>query len=107
MTTTETTLVRLRHLEALYRRGYRSQLVDRSLDKIISLERTAASRQLAELQERLRRLEVQYQMSSTDFYRRFRAGELGDAADFVEWSAFYEMCESVRRGLDLLGAEVA
>jgi hypothetical protein len=32
MTTKEKTLNHLRHLEALYRRGYRSDVVDRSLD---------------------------------------------------------------------------
>jgi len=41
-------------------------------------------------------------MPSEDFYRRFRAGKLGDAADFVEWSVFYEMWESVRERLEVL-----
>jgi len=107
MATTEKTLDRLHHLEALYRHGYRSEVIDRSLGKILALERTTATRQFGELEGRLRELEVEYQMSSNDFYRRFRAGELGDAIDFVEWSAFYEMRETVRKGLEVLGAEVA
>ncbi len=44
-------------------------------------------------------------MSSAEFYRRFRAGKLDDTADFVEWSVFYEMCESVRERLELLMTE--
>jgi hypothetical protein len=48
-------------------------------------------RELAELQERLRVFDTQYQMPSETFYQRFRAGELGDTADMVEWSMFYEM----------------
>jgi midasin (ATPase involved in ribosome maturation) len=44
-----------------------------------------------ELENRLKGFESQYQMSSETFYHRFRAGELGDAMDFFEWSVFYEM----------------
>ena len=77
-------------------------MIDRSLDKIIALERAAAARELADLQERLQAFETRYQMPSEEFYRRFRAGELGDAMDVVEWSIFYEMWESVRARLAII-----
>ena len=102
MATNDKTMDRLQHLETLYRQGYRSDVIDRSLEKIIALERATAQRELAELQERLRAFETRYQMPSEDFYRRFRAGELGDALDMVEWSVFYEMWESVRARLATL-----
>jgi len=102
MATKEKTLDKLQYLETLYRQGYRSDVVDQSLDKIIALERAAARRELDDLQQRLQAFEARYQMPSKDFYRRFRAGELGDAADFVEWSVFYEMWESVRERLEVL-----
>lgn len=82
------------------------EVIERSLDKIIALERAAARRELADLQERLQSFETHYQMSSEDFYRRFRAGELGDAIDIVEWSIFYEMWDSVRARLATLEADV-
>lgn len=82
-------------------------MVDRSLDKLLSLERAAAERELGELQRRLAEFERQYAMSSTDFYQRFRAGELVDTADFVEWSVFYEMRESVRERLEMLTTDAA
>jgi len=107
MVTKEKTLARLQHLATLYRRGYRSNVVDQSLDKLIALERATAQRELADLQERLQAFEAQYQMASEDFYRRFRAGELGDAADVVEWSIFYEMWEVVRERLKVIEAELA
>ncbi len=106
MLTKEKTLSRLQYLETLYRHGYRSDVVDRSVDKIIALERAAAQRDVADLQQRLQAFEQQYEMSSQSFYQRFRAGELGDAVDFVEWSAFYEMHEAVRDRLDVLSAEL-
>lgn len=61
------------YLERLYRQGYRSEVIDRSLNKIIALECAAARHELADRQERLRAFETRYQMSSEDFYRRFRA----------------------------------
>lgn len=105
MATKEETLNKLQYLEVLYQRGYKSDLVDQSLDKIMALERAAAQRQLNDLQQRLQAFEARYQMPSEDFYRRFRAGELGDSVDFVEWSVFYEMWESVQERLQILEAE--
>lgn len=101
------TLKRLQHLQDLYRRGYQSDVVDLSIDKIIALEKAAAERELTDLQGRLEVFEGRYDMPSVEFYGRFRAGELGDAADFVEWSVFYEMRESVRERLEMLTAEAA
>jgi len=82
-------------------------VIDRSLDKLIALERAAAQRELADLQERLRAFETCYQMPSEEFYRRFRAGELGDVMDVIEWSIFYEMWESVRARLKRLETDLA
>jgi hypothetical protein len=104
MATNDKTIDRLQYLEALYRQGYRSDTIDRSLDKIIAQERAAARREYANLRERLQAFETRYQMFSEDFYQRFRAGEMGDAMDVVEWSVFYEMWESVRARLALLEA---
>ena len=40
-------------------------------------------------------------MDSATFYRRFEAGELGDAMDFFEWAGLYELrqdlLEKIRR----------
>jgi hypothetical protein len=57
--------------------------------------------QVAELETDLQQYETQYQMSSADFYQRFRAGELGDDIDFVEWSYFYQMSCSVGERLQI------
>jgi len=34
--------------------------------------------------------EQRYQISSADFYARYRKGEEGDSADFVEWAGDYQ-----------------
>jgi hypothetical protein len=92
MAENDKTMDRLQHLETLYRQGYRSDVIDRSLEKIIALEHATAQRELEQLQERLRAFETQYQIPSGD----------GDAMDMVEWSVFYEMWESVRARLATL-----
>jgi hypothetical protein len=107
MTAEEKTLKQLRYLETLYHQGYRSDMIDRSLEKIIALERARAQRELDDLRNRLQEFEARYHMSSEDFYRRFRAGELGDAMDLVEWSVFYDMWKSVLARLEILEAESA
>ena len=61
MATEGKTLERLKHLVASYRRGYQSDVVDRSVDKLIALERAAAQRELADLGERLQAFEAEPQ----------------------------------------------
>ena len=55
------------------------------------------------LETRMAAYETQYQMASGEFYRRFRAGELGDAMDFVEWRVFYEMHQVILARIETLG----
>jgi hypothetical protein len=45
---------------------------------------------LASLIRSLVAYEQRYQMSSADFYARYRKGEMGDDADIVEWAGDYQ-----------------
>ena len=98
------TLDKLRSLEQLYRQGFRSEVIDRTLDKLLAAETERILAERRDLEARLSAYEKQFNMSSQEFYRRFRAGELGDEMDFVEWSVFYEMYQVARQRLDMLGA---
>lgn len=95
-------LDQLQVLNALYQRGYHSDLMERSLAKIIELERSQALQQAAELQAKLQAYETQYRLPSDTFYQQFNAGELGDSIDFFEWSAFYDLWQSVQTRLSVL-----
>jgi len=99
------TLDKLRSLEQLYRQGFRSDVIDRTLDKLLAAEAERVLAERRDLEARLSAYEKQFNMSSQEFYRRFRAGELGDEMDFVEWSVFYEMYQVTRQRLDMLGAD--
>ena len=97
-----TTLEKLQRIETLCRQGYASDMVELTLDKIIAYEIANAQKETADLQKELQVFEAQYQISSDDFYRRFRQGEMGEDVDFVEWSAFYQMWLSVQQRLEIL-----
>lgn len=107
MSTQTSTLDKLHRLESLYRQGYQSDVVDRALAKIIALEQVQTGQELSVIKARLEAFEQEYQMSSADFHQRFHAGELGDAADFFEWSAFYDMAQSLCQRLQTLEIEAA
>ncbi|MBD2175568.1 hypothetical protein H6F42_01380 [Pseudanabaena sp. FACHB-1998] len=96
------TLEPLQILELLYRQGYRSNLIDRSLNKIIELERANNLKQASELQTKWQAYELQYHMASDTFYQRFNEGSLGDDMDYFEWSVFYELWQSVQERLQVL-----
>jgi len=99
------TLDKLHRLELLYRQDYQSDVVDRTLDKIIALENAQTRQELSAIEVRLEAFEREYQMSSAGLHKRFDAGELGDAADFFEWNAFYDMAQSLRQRLQKLEIE--
>ncbi len=96
------TLERLQSLIRLYDEGYRSAVVDRAVDKLVALEVEQTQADLQRLGARLQAYEELHGMSSEVFYRRFRSGELGDDADFVEWSAFWDMHQAAMHRLDEL-----
>ena len=61
-----------------------------------------AERETTELQQRLLTYEQQYHLKTEEFYRQYEAGMLGDSADFMEWSSFYDMWRSSQEYLNWL-----
>ncbi len=107
MATSEQTLTGLQHLTTLYQQGHRSPAVDLAVEKLVALERERAQHETADLDQKLRAFEDRYHLTSDDFYRRFRAGELGDEIDPVEWSIFYEMRAAANQRLRVLESRAA
>ena len=64
---------------------------DLVLEKLLDLTRSQQRLRLARYERDLREFEERYSMDSAMFYRRFEAGELGDAMDFCEWAGLYEL----------------
>jgi hypothetical protein len=102
MNTETATLGKIHILETLYRRGYQSQVIERTVDKLITIEQERTQRELTDLDSRLRTFEASFHMPSDEFYRRYEAGELGDSAEFMEWASLYDMYAAARQRLQWL-----
>jgi hypothetical protein len=72
---------------------------------LIDLERGRAVRELTEIQQHLAAFEQKYELTSEEFYLRYEDGQLGDSADFMEWSSFYDMRRSLQQYLGWLAGE--
>jgi hypothetical protein len=97
---------RLAQLIRLYEEGLASDLMDRTLHKLFSVEAAEEQKAINELRPDLDALEARFGMESSDFFERFEKGEMGDAMDFIEWASLYQMYMRACKRLELLtGAE--
>ncbi len=97
---------RLRALAELYQQGQTSEFMDRTLDKLLAHEAVTCREQLSQLQADLVEFEQQYSLSSTEFYRRFQAGQTDDRMDYVEWASLVQMADNLKQRLGLLTGEI-
>lgn len=96
---------RLQTLARLYRGGQASDLMDRTLHKLLSYEAEVSRTQLSQLEVDLAEFEQRYGLSSAEFYHRYRAGQTDDRMDYVEWASLIQMADNLRRRLKILAAE--
>jgi hypothetical protein len=97
---------RLQRLAQLYQQGHASELMDRTLGKLLAYEADVCRAQLRELQSDLVGFERQYGLGSDEFYRRFQAGRTDDRMDYVEWASLVQMVNNLQERLHLLTGEV-
>ena len=102
---TNITAQRLHTLAQLYQQGQVSALLERTLNKLLSHEADVCRQQLAQLETELAAFEQQYQLSSTEFYRQFQAGQTDDRMDYVEWASLVQMHANLQERLKLLTDE--
>ena len=102
---TPSPLITLRNLEELYQRGFRDALTDAALARVASSQAARDEVVLNDLERDLRALEEQHLMTTEEFFRRWQAGELSDASDFMDWNALYQMAQEIRQRLKLLRSE--
>ena len=102
MATNLLTAERLQALAELYRQGQESDLMDRTLEKLLHHEAEQSQAQLRELRADLAEFEQRYHLPSDEFYRRYQAGDMGDQMDYVEWASLVQMVDNLEKRLDLL-----
>ena len=75
--------------------------LDQVVGKLLDMTLGQHRRRLVRYEHDLHAFEKQYGMDSATFYRRFEAGELGDALDLFEWAGLCELrqdlLEKIRR----------
>lgn len=89
----------------LYESGQVNETTARNLNKILDLEVNQLQIDLAATEKDLGELERQYNMSTTDFFRQWQAGEIDDRMDYVEWASLAQMADNLRKRLEFLTSE--
>lgn len=79
------------------------QILESKINHVQSSSQLANSTQqdISDLEQRLKNFETKYQMSSSQFYQQFQAGNLGDEIEFFEWSVFYEMWNNAQQHIKI------
>jgi hypothetical protein len=92
-----------RYLELTH--GSADQTLDLVFDKLLERKRAELVQQRDAMRAELDAFERQYQLASAEFFDKFRHGELGDATDFFDWSATWQMYRSTLQYLNVLSIE--
>lgn len=96
---------KLDRLAELYKSGQASELMGRTLDKLLVYEAEVCQKQLDQLEVDLASFEQEYQLSSAEFYARYQEGQTDDRMDYVEWASLVQMADNLKHRLELLSGE--
>lgn len=107
MQTNTSTAERLHALAELYEQGQASDLMDRTLDKLLHHEAEQCQALLQQLEADLAEFEGRYNLSSPEFYRQYQAGQMGDDMDYVEWASLVQMTDNLKKRLHLLSGKAS
>ncbi|WP_374689349.1 hypothetical protein [Promineifilum sp.] len=55
--------------------------------------------ELLRLERELAQLEAEHGMSSSEFFKRYQAGEMGDAVEVVTWAGRYRLYLNLKRAI--------
>ena len=64
--------------------------IKKQLIPLIERENKICKLAIQQLKNKCKIFEEKYKLSSTDFYRRFQEGKMGDEQDFFEWKALID-----------------
>lgn len=96
---------RLQKLASLYRKGYTSPLMERTINKLLAYEAETCREQLHQVQNDLAEFEQQYALTSADFYQRYQTGQTDDRMDYVEWASLIQIAANLEERLRMLTEE--
>lgn len=74
---------------------FRRRRAGSGIGKLLDITLGQYRRRLQRYERDLREFENRHTMDLATFYKRFEAGELGDATDFFEWAGVYELRQDI------------
>lgn len=92
-----------RYLELTH--GSADRTLDLVFDKLLERKRAELVQQRDAMRAELDAFERQYRLASAEFFDKFRHGDLGDATDFFDWSATWQMYRNALQYLDILSTD--
>ena len=63
---------------------------DKFFNEILQYKISEMEKAIFNIEKDLRKFEKKYNQSSSEFYKRFESGELGDEDDYMIWAGIYE-----------------
>jgi len=93
---------KLHAFENLLRKGYKSDLVGKTLNKLTEIELSRLNRELEEIETRIKKFEALYNTDSDRFVEKFHSGQADDSADNIEWISFIDMRMALLKKIQLL-----
>jgi hypothetical protein len=104
-----TTLEKIRRFERYLEltHGSADRTLDVVFDKLLERKRRELTEQRDAMRVELDAFEQQYRLASAEFFDKFRRGEIGDATDFFDWSATWQMYRNTLQYLDALSTDSA
>ena len=72
------------------------------LTRILNIEYRRLQLELRMVEEKIKRFEKEYGMSSSEFLEKYSHGELGDEEEFLEWYGELKFLERINRELEEL-----
>ncbi|MFH1096321.1 MAG: hypothetical protein ABH886_10055 [Candidatus Desantisbacteria bacterium] len=92
-------------LEKIYQNELEDTFLATAINKIVDYEINKTQKDVMLLNNDLQKIENRFKMDSSTFFKKWESGEMGDDADFFEWSALYQMFLRAKKRLDLLGVQ--
>ena len=85
------TLSKVKNLEKFLQKHGDDALISGTISKMLDYKINKYHREIKRLDKALKKFERTYKKESSDFFREFKKGRLGDNMDFIEWSSLYRM----------------
>jgi len=99
------TLAELTKLESIISGIGEDMLVSSTIRKLLFYKKKEIKDSLKRLGKRLAEFEKLYKISSEKFELKYHKGQMGDATDFMQWHATFDMQKKIKEQLKRLNAD--